>query len=519
MNSLFRRVLIIILLSLIAVIVHGYEFGVSDQEIVIPYILKASDPSLFPTDKLFQQSSAHLSVFYTIYGQLIKVVDIQLVFLISYFIFQALFFVSLFYLAKVFFPKDSIAYLSLFPFISPKFIGGTANYTFDTFFSYRNIGVTLFTMFLGLLLRRHFILATIVATATIWIHPVSTIPHLILIPTFILFQSRQRIRDFCICSGIFIVITAPLFFLFQKSSISSLPATNFPFWIDVIRSRDSYLFPLLWNTQGWLSLGFFIGTIVLLFSKLNKTKLGVILILTCSFVVFLINLSLLEIFKVPFFAQFQLVRSVNSLAFIALVISPYFLFQKGKLLAVMGCGAFLCIVFNLFQLFLLFAILYGIVTIIIRKSNDYSLNYRFSYVLTTILALVLLTLNFQNFQAKVQFPKRSDSWMLMQLWMKEYTPLNATFVSDPYFEGIRVFSERQMLGSIKDGAVVMYDQDYAGYWSDLMNDLSDYRNLEYWDFKNLSEKYEFEYIITEGDHKLEMSPIYTNDQFQIYRLN
>lgn len=518
MNSLLRRILLIILISLVAIIVHGYSYGVSDQEIIIPYILKASNPNLFPTDKLFQQSSAHLSVFYIIYGKLINVVNIQLLFFLSYCVFQILFFASLFYLAKAFFSKDSVAYLSLFPFINPKFIGGTANFTFDTFFSYRNIGVTLFALFLGLLLRRHFILATIAAAATIWIHPVSAIPHLILIPISILFQSRQKIRDSCMCSGIFIAITTPLFFLFQKNSIPSLPATSFPFWIDVIRSRDSYLFPMLWNTQGWLSLGFYVGIIVLLFSKLNKLKLGVILILTCSFVIFLINLCLLEVFKIPFLAQFQLVRSVNTLAFIVLVISPYFMFQKGKLLIVIGIGAFLCIVFNLFPLFLLFASLYGIVTII-KKNNDHSLNYRFSYILITFMSLVLLATNFQDLQAKVQFPKNSDNWILMQLWIKEYTPLNTTFVSDPYLEGIRVFSERQMLGSIKDGAVVMYDQNYARYWSDLMNDLSNYQNFKYLDFKNLSEKYDFEYIVTKGDHKLELSPIYTNDQFQIYRLN
>src|SRR3989344_6791415 len=133
--------LIILLASIVAIASHGYQFAASDQEIFIPYILKWKDPSLFPSDLLFNQPSANASLFYPVFGFLSRFADLQAIFFLSYLIFNFLFFLAIYSLSYVILKNRKLSYLALLPFFLPKFIGGTATFTFDIFFGYRLIGI------------------------------------------------------------------------------------------------------------------------------------------------------------------------------------------------------------------------------------------------------------------------------------------------------------------------------------------------------------------------------------------
>jgi len=95
-----KHYLIIFLLTLLAFLIHGYFFGVNDQEIFIPYILKVADPSLFTRDLLFNQPSANTSIFYPLFGVLVKFIDIQILFILGYLIFQFFLFTGIYSLAR-----------------------------------------------------------------------------------------------------------------------------------------------------------------------------------------------------------------------------------------------------------------------------------------------------------------------------------------------------------------------------------------------------------------------------------
>jgi len=56
------------LLTLLAVLVHGYHLGTDDAEIYIPAIKRAADPALYPAFSEFFMSHAHLSVFAAVVG-------------------------------------------------------------------------------------------------------------------------------------------------------------------------------------------------------------------------------------------------------------------------------------------------------------------------------------------------------------------------------------------------------------------------------------------------------------------
>src|SRR3989344_8385906 len=155
--------LITLLASIAAVVTHGYQFAVSDQEIFIPYVLKLKDPTLFANDQLFNQPSAGASLFYPIFGLLAKAIDLEAVFFLNYLIFQFFFFLAIYRLSHVILKDQRLAYLALLPFFLPKFVGGTATFTFDNFFGYRSIGIVFMILHLSYLLEKKFLKAAIFA--------------------------------------------------------------------------------------------------------------------------------------------------------------------------------------------------------------------------------------------------------------------------------------------------------------------------------------------------------------------
>src|SRR3990167_6420673 len=189
-----KHYLAILVLSIIAILIHGYQFAVSDQEIFIPYILKTADNSLFLQDLLFQQPSTNLSIFYSIIGFLTRFLDIQVFFFIGYLIFQFLFFCGIYRFTKIILKDENLAYLSLIPFFLPKFIAGTATLTYDLFFGYRSIGVIFLLFYLSYLMEKKFKEAIFFATAGFLFHPLSIIPNILLLPAAFLTRSKIRFK-------------------------------------------------------------------------------------------------------------------------------------------------------------------------------------------------------------------------------------------------------------------------------------------------------------------------------------
>ena len=63
--SRLRRIPILrlLLITALAVLVHGYHLGVDDAAIYVPAIKKVADPNLYPFGDEFFMTHAHLSFF------------------------------------------------------------------------------------------------------------------------------------------------------------------------------------------------------------------------------------------------------------------------------------------------------------------------------------------------------------------------------------------------------------------------------------------------------------------------
>lgn len=504
-----KHYLIILLASIAAIASHGYLFAVSDQEIFIPYILKWQEPSLFPSDLLFTQPSASGSLFYPVFGFLARFADLQSIFFLGYLLFQFFFFLAIYRLSYVILKDQKFAYLALLPFFLPKFIGGTATFTFDTFFGYRSIGIVFMVLHLSYLLEKKFTKAAISALLSAVFHPLSIIPIILLFPLAFIKENFKINKK-----SILLILSIVLLVLLLFSQF--LPKDNS--WLSIIKFRDDYLFPSTWSLRAWLAFTLYVSLLALLLRKLNQKISSTILLVTIvSLSVFVTNYLILEIVKIPSLAQLQLVRSINPVAYISLAISPLLLVFQKPLLKIAGFSSFILLSLNMFNFYLLSFLAFAIILYLGRNFQPKNLSLKYVCIVFAILFSLFATKAFLNHQL-IQFPKQKNDWIDLQLWAKDNTPNDAIFLVPPKQTGFRIFSHRTIVGDIKDGAVVIYDRSYALEWFEVMNQLESYQNFNERDFQKLRQIYSFDYIVTKKEQSIDLSIFYKNKSFTIYKI-
>jgi hypothetical protein len=511
-------------LSLLAIVIHGYFFGISDQEIFIPYILKSANPNLFLGDLLFTQGSANASLFYFLVGFFTKYIDVQTIFFIGYLIFQTAFFISIYRLAYVLTKRRDLAVISLVPFLLPKFIGGTANYTYDTFFGYRSVGLIFLIFYLTYLFERKFNKAAVVAAVGIWFHPLSIIPNLLLLPVLVIAQNKpsRRISALLKVVSLFILLLLP-FFLFSKTNVLNNFSNTFDTsWLEIIKSRDDYLFISTWSITAWAALGLYLTPIALFSGRINRKYWQILkLIVLTSLTVFLVNAFLLEVLKVPAIAQFQLVRSITPLAYVGLVMAVYFLSSKNFWQKTLGLLGFITLSSNEFGPFMMLTAIYAVSAAIkglINPLPKISIKY-FSIILMLTILVYMFTNNMdiRKIYTRIQYPKARSDWIDVQKWAKANTKEDDIFLVPPAQTGFRLFSQRSIIGDIKDGATVIYSPKYANQWDYRMFKLSAYKSFGRRQFEDLKAELNFDYFIAAKTQKIDMTPSYSNKSFNVYK--
>lgn len=510
-----KVLILIIAVTLVSTLVSGYQFGVSDQGIFIPYIYKMQDPSLFPADRLFSQFTANASFFYQIMAYMTKYFPMETVFFLGFLFVKTILFLGIFLLSKEIFKKTEIAYLSLLPFLFPKFVGGTANYTYDNFFGYRSVGIVFLVYFLLLILRNRFIKASLLAGIGLFFHPLSIIPVLPLSPVQIIGNSKHRVWDLAIFFAIIVSVAIAYQHIFGTSvSISDSTLQ----WFSIIKSRNDYIFASTWNIFGWLSLGLYLALTIfcLVFGKITQKK-NILTVCTICLFVFLVNFAVLDIAKLTGIAKFQLVRSVFPIALIALILSPTLLMFKNRKLQFLGIVTFTFLCLNLFYLFLISFVAQCLVLV---KADKHQQTLTGKKILKIFISVIIISavLNLVYLKNQISYPAHGTEWTALQLWANKNTDNNSKFLVPFNDTGFRIYAKRPIVGDIKDGAVVVYDKNYATYWNNLRTRLTKYESFTEKDFLNLRSSYNFDYIVTHKNQKLTFKKSYENQSYSLYRV-
>ena len=503
--------------SLLAMLTHGYAFGVSDQEIFIPYIINGYDNTLFAGDKLLDQESAKASFFYPAISFLLNFVGIEHVFFVGFLIWQFLFFLALFWLSRVILKNEKLAVLSLLLYFSPKFIGGTATQTFDSFFGYRNIGIILLLVTLRYLLENNIIKASLVACLNLLVHPLSVIPSLIYFPVSLARKNLHLVIVSILLLGLTALWMGRIAGIDTTSRLGHFLDND---WLSIIRERNNFLFASQWSIYGWGSFFIYFLPIVIFLNKLTKNlRRNLVKFLLASTIVFVVNFFLLEVLASPFFASFQLVRSFNPLAYVGLSMTTFLLTGSNFITRAVGIVAFLSIATNQFYIYLICAFLFLITKMVskFRFTDNIARNTFFLLLVPTTFYWLILNFQTNKLEKVIEYPKPQSDWIKAQMWAKENTKKNEIFLTDPYLTGFRIYSQRSIVGDVKDGGVNIYSPDFAKYWYGVMRNTRGLKNFNDRDVRSLKESFQFNYLITYNNHVLTYPVIYSNQKYRIYK--
>ncbi|MEM2983914.1 MAG: DUF6798 domain-containing protein [Candidatus Jordarchaeaceae archaeon] len=146
--------------------------------------------------------------------------------------------------------------------------------------------------------------------------------------------------------------------------------------------------------------------------------------------------------------------------------------------------------------------------------------------------------------------------MDVQLWAKMNTEINDIFITPPDYEGFRIYSERGIIGSWKDGGDILISKNYYVEWWERMEDLGykkstaifrwfgeeaiwyplqelwikifntrpqpvavyGYDSLTERDFMRISKKYNASYVVIKKPNKLNFMQVHENKYFRVYKL-
>jgi len=112
-------------------------------------------------------------------------------------------------------------------------------------------------------------------------------------------------------------------------------------------------------------------------------------------------------------------------------------------------------------------------------------------------------------------------WTDAMRWLTR-RPLDVPVLADPghafkYGSSVRVAAERDvLLEDDKDAAIAMYSRDVAQRVIERRTALANFASLTAPDARALAERYDLNYLVTEGT--LELPEVYRNSQFRIYAL-
>jgi len=336
------QIIFILIVSILALFLNGYYFNVSDQYLYIPSIQKIVDPSLYKNDILFEQPSSRYTLLFYPIAYLALIFSLEWIFFVGYLIATFILFYSVFKLSIVLFDRRSIAYIAVLLCFIYKPIAGTSSTTHELFFTLRSFTMPITLLAMGFFIDERYIAATLTSAIAFQIHPLTAIAPTMVIIGYIAFnlvfssefRSRIGIHNGIKSIVVFVIAMLPLLLkvLFSESEnfgnlspFSLMPED----WLNIVKLRNRYAFPSIWNIEVWkyvifYSILFVSGFCVAFFKtkEYNKHIRSVWLAVT-SLLSILICYVFSDLFPLPLIVQCQIGRGFFMIIYLALIYAAY----------------------------------------------------------------------------------------------------------------------------------------------------------------------------------------------------
>jgi hypothetical protein len=484
----FFKITVLLLISSLAVLVHGYHLGTDDAAIYVPAIKSIADPSLYPFGAQFFMSHAHLSFFANIVGDSARLtrLPIDLVIFAWHFICIFLMLLASWQLGAACFRSDSARWggVVLIAALLSVPVAGTALVIMDPYLTARALSTpaTIFAIACYLSNRPRQTVAWLLLTALV--HPQMSAYAAIFIGFLALVRRQARVPEtvpaFAMASGI------PFLFPFQPAHGAAR---------DALFSR-TYFFVGNWAWYEWIGI---FAPLALLGWISTTTPRGV----TPAF-------RSLARALVPFGLLFTVAG--------VLVGIPAWLENYTRLQPMRA--------FHLVYI-ILFVLLGGLI-------QEYVLQRRVWrwFGLFLPLAIGMWFLQYTSFPASshVEWPGSGsgNNWTSAFLWIRGHTPKDAIFAVDPNYmlspgedmHGFRAVAERSVLADfVKDSGAVSLFPQLADEWSRETQAESGWTTFLPQDFTKLAAKYPITWILTRSPGPIGATCPYENRELVVCRID
>ena len=479
----FRDILILLLLTSGALIVHGYHPGAEDAEIYLPGIEKILRPDLFPFNAQFFQSHAHMTLFPDLIAASVRISHLPLEFVVFLWQLVAMFLLLLAaweLTGKCF--KDRKARWTGVALLAALFtlpVAGTGLYIMDQYVNPRNLIAFAGIVAVVGVLDRKYVRAGLLMLFAVAIHPL--MPVFVVFYTLLLVWMRRRRFD-----AIGFASTLPLSFLFQSTS---------PAYHQVAKSHSPHYF-LCWQWYEVLGalapLGILWG-----FSRIARSR-------------YMWNVDLIC-------RTFIVYDAICIVAAVILAASPRF--------------ETLARVQPMRSLYLLYIVM------ILLAGGFVGEHLLKSYVWRWLALFLPLCVGMFYAQrrlfpasAHIEWPGATprNPWVQAFQWIRNNTPVDAVFALDPAHmnipgedsNGFRAISQRSMLAdAVKDSGAVTMFPPLAEEWERQVKAQGGWKNFQARDFSRLHATYGVTWVIVQQPNRDNMSCPYQNQAAMVCRLN
>lgn len=455
----------LILVSLLSLWFHGYQFSTGDQSIYIPQVLKLVDAQLYQRDYFVNRlPESRFSLFFPLMALIIRLThwDIQWLYFLVYLLVHLLITWALYSLSFTLTASRFTSLIATLLLSLPKFVGGTTITTLDVAWLPRFAVLPLFLFGLQQLALGKTKLMLSTSFIVSLFHPFS---GLLLLLTSLGYQT-------------ILILLLPLALL-SITGNWTMPQS----WYSLLADRIPYNFISLWQFGSWTSLilTLTLSAAFLLVSRRDSSVKLLTSLLKASILsalaITLVHVMLGEIIHFTPVLQLQLLR--------IWLIPIYLTFIASAWLIV------------------------------------YLWNLVFAYKLISLVIFISLITNFGTIKPNlIEFPHRNyREWDKLQNWVKNNTPPDSLFLTPPQRIGFRIHSQRAIVAEIKDGSSGLYSYPLAQEWQNRISDTHPLGPKSTAEILSLTKKYAADYLVTFRDqphHSL--VPVFQTESFIIYEL-
>jgi hypothetical protein len=443
---------LLLLVTLGAILVHGYHPDTEDAAIYVPGILKRLDPSLFPRNSEFFQSHAGLSLFSSLVAGSARLTGLPLsvVLLFWHVATTFLMLVACFRVARHCFPtaRHAFAGVGLVAALLPMAASGSALCLMDPYLTTRSLSTPLGLFAVGSALGGGLLSATLFVLAMVPIHP----------------QMAGFTAAYVALLGLGVGG--------RRAALALLPAPVTPAYRAVLETRP-YFFITNWAWYEWLGV-FAPAALLLFFAALARRRGLDVLASACRALVAFeaVFLALACVLSVPgpleALARLQPMRCLHPLYILM------FLFGGGLAADLLGNRPL--------RWALLFLPLAGGAFVAARLMLPAT--------------------------PHLELPGRSspNPWVQAFSWVRDHTPRDAFFALDPEHmdrpgedrHGFRAIAERSMLAdSVKDSGAASMFPEIAGDWLEQTDAERGFRSYGVADLERLKRDYGVTHVVLE----------------------